>query len=239
MGCDNLFTDFFDIFDEIFIEGEAYKLLLDGLKYTLIIAFTSIFIGVLIGIILAIFKVVPRTNIFGKILNAVASVYITVIRGTPVMVQLLLAYYGIFATSFRGNGYKALIIAIMVFGINSGAYVAEIIRGGILSIDKGQMEAGRSLGMSYPMTMVNIIMPQTIKNVWPALGNEFIVLMKETSVAGFITVFDLTRAARAIVAEYYNPFVPYFVLAAVYLVLVLFSTFLLNTLEKRLRNNER
>ena len=233
-----MFDVFFEKLYKIYIENSAYTLLIDGLKNTMIIALIAVIIGIVLGALVAVFKVIPRNNIFAKVLNGIASVYITVIRGTPVMVQLLLAYYGIFASSFRGNPDKALIIAILVFGINSSAYVAEIIRGGILSIDRGQMEAGRSLGLNYPTTMTKIILPQAIKNILPALGNEFIVMIKETSVAGFITVFDLTRATRAIVADYYTAFVPYLTLAAIYLVLVLFATFLLNKLEKRLRKSD-
>lgn len=233
-----MFDVFFEKLYKIYIENSAYTLLIDGLKNTMIIALIAVIIGIVLGALVAVFKVIPRNNIFAKVLNGIASVYITVIRGTPVMVQLLLAYYGIFASSFRGNPNKALIIAILVFGINSSAYVAEIIRGGILSIDRGQMEAGRSLGLNYPTTMTKIILPQAIKNILPALGNEFIVMIKETSVAGFITVFDLTRATRAIVADYYTAFVPYLTLAAIYLVLVLFATFLLNKLEKRLRKSD-
>ena len=233
-----MFDRFFQRLYSIFIEQEAYKLLLDGLYNTLIIALIAVIIGIILGAIVAVFKVIPQKNIFVKIINVICNIYITVIRGTPVMVQLLLAYFGIFNASFKGNPYKAIIIATLVFGINSSAYVAEIIRGGILSIDKGQMEAGRSLGLTYSSTMLKIILPQAIKNILPALGNEFIVMIKETSVAGFITVFDLTRAARAIVADYYDTFVPYLVLAGVYLILVLFATFLLNLLEKRLRKSD-
>ena len=233
-----MFDRFFERFYTIFVEAEAYKLLLDGLYNTLIIALAAVVIGVILGAIVAVFKVIPQNNIIVKFLNIICNIYITVIRGTPVMVQLLLAYFGIFNASFRGNPYKAIIIATMVFGINSSAYVAEIIRGGILSVDKGQMEAGRSLGLTYSSTMTRIIMPQAIKNILPALGNEFIVLIKETSVAGFITVFDLTRAARAIVADYYDTFVPYLVLACIYLIIVLLATFLLNLLEKRLRKSD-
>ncbi len=233
-----MFDGFFEKLYTIYIKNSAYTILLSGLKNTMIIALIAVIIGIILGALVAVFKVIPRNNIFAKILNGIASIYVTVIRGTPVMVQLLLAYYGIFASSFRGNSNKALIIAILVFGINSSAYVAEIIRGGILSIDRGQMEAGRSLGLNYPTTMLKIILPQAIKNILPALGNEFIVMIKETSVAGFITVFDLTRATRAIVADYYTAFVPYLTLAAVYLVLVLFATFLLNKVEKRLRKSD-
>ena len=233
-----MLNGFFEKFYDIYVTHSAYKLMLEGLKYSLEISLLAVVIGIVLGALVAVFKVIPRTNIFARLLNGIATVYITVIRGTPVMVQLLLAYYALFKNLFRGNSNKALLIAVIVFGINSSAYVAEIIRGGILSIDRGQMEAGRSLGLGYSTTMGQIILPQAIKNILPALGNEFIVMIKETSVAGFITVFDLTRATRAIVADNYTAFVPYLTLAAVYLVLVLFATFLLNLLEKRLRKSE-
>lgn len=238
LGSDDL-NGFFTKLYDIYIVDSGYKLMLDGLKASLEISLLAVVLGIVLGAFVAVFKVIPRENIFAKILNGIATVYITIIRGTPVMVQLLLAYYALFNNFFRGYSNKSLIIAIIVFGINSSAYVAEIIRGGILSIDRGQMEAGRSLGLNYSSTMSKIILPQAIKNILPALGNEFIVMIKETSVAGFITVFDLTRATRAIVANNYTAFVPYLTLAAVYLVLVLFATFLLNLLEKRLRKSER
>ena len=233
-----MFDNFFEIFYDIFIEKKAYLLMLEGLGYTIVIAIFAVLLGILLGGLLAVCKVIPQKNIIAKFFNGVANVYITVFRGTPVMVQLLLFYFGIFPRVMRGFEYKALLIAILVFGLNSAAYVAEIIRSGILSIDKGQMEAGRSLGFTYSQTMTKIILPQAIKNILPALGNEFIVMIKETSVAGFITVFDLTRAARAIVADYYDAFVPYFVLAAIYLVLVMIFTYFLNLLERRLRKSE-
>ncbi|MBE6782454.1 MAG: amino acid ABC transporter permease [Ruminococcaceae bacterium] len=232
------FAGFFDIFKRIYIEGDGLKLLGEGLLSTVIMAVFALVIGVLLGIIVAIFKVIPNNNFFTKILNAFANVYIAVIRGTPVMVQLLLAYYAIFVSAFREFRFRALIIAIIIFGINSSAYVAEIIRSGILAVDKGQMEAGRSLGLSYATTMKKIVLPQAIKNILPALGNELIVLIKETSVAGFITVFDLTRATRSLVADYYEAFVPYITLAAVYLILVLGATFLVNRLERRMRKGD-
>ncbi len=214
-------------------------MMLEGLKYTLLMAFFALVIGIVLGTLLAVVKVTPHKSIFGKFLDKIATLYITVIRGTPVMVQLLLCYFGIFAGSLRGVPQKALLIAIIVFGINSSAYVAEIIRSGILAVDSGQMEAGRSLGLSYSTTMLKIVLPQAIKNILPALGNEFIVLIKETSVAGFITVFDLTRAARALVADYYNAFVPYCVLALVYLLLVIFAEFILRRFERRLRRGDK
>ncbi len=230
--------EFFETFKRIYIDGGGYSLMLDGLKDTILMAVFALVIGILLGIIVAVFKVIPHNNIFTKILNAIANVYIAVIRGTPVMVQLLLAYFVLFASSFRGFEERALIIAIIIFGINSSAYVAEIIRSGILAVDKGQMEAGRSLGLSYATTMLKIVLPQAIKNILPALGNEFIVLIKETSVAGFITVFDLTRATRSLVANHYTAFVPYITLALVYLVLVLGATMLLNALERRMRKSD-
>lgn len=233
-----MFSGFFEKFYYIYIEKSGYKMMLQGLEATLIISLLAVVIGVILGAVLAVFKVIPRKNIVAKILNGIATVYITVIRGTPVMVQLLLGYFVLFAHSFRGNPNKAIIISILIFGINSSAYVAEIIRGGILSIDKGQMEAGRSLGFNYATTMFKIILPQAIKNILPSLGNEFIVMLKETSIASFVTVFDLTRATQAIVTNNYTTFVPYITLAAVYLVLVLFATFLLNLLEKRMRKSE-
>lgn len=233
-----MFDNFFEKAYDIFITGGAYKLMLEGLKFTVIIAVAAVIIGIILGTVAAVFKVIPQKHFIAKILNFIATVYIGVIRGTPVMVQLLLAYYGIFAYSFKGMEYKALIIAIIIFGINSSAYVAEIIRGGIMSVEKGQMEGGRSLGFNYVTTMTKIILPQAIKNILPALGNEFIVLLKETSVAGFITVFDLTRAARAVVADHYNAFVPYLVLAAVYLIIVTIASYLLSLFEKRLRKSD-
>ncbi len=229
--------NFFGSLKDIFIDGQAWKTMLTGLGDTLIISFGALLIGVAIGTILAVFRVVPSNNIIMKLLSKVVSVYITVIRGTPVMVQLLIAYFIIFANAFSGFEYKGTLLAIIVFGINSSAYVAEIIRGGILAVDKGQMEAGRSLGLNYSTTMSKIILPQAIKNIIPALGNELIVLIKETSIAGFVAVFELTRAARAIVADYYNVS-PYIVLAAIYLVIVMIATAIVNAIERRLRKGD-
>ena len=165
----------------------------------------------------------------------VCQVYLTVIRGTPVVVQLLIIYFVIFG-SF--NIDKTL-VAIMAFGLNSGAYVAEIIRGGIMSIDNGQFEAGRSLGFNYVQTMIYIILPQVFKNVLPSLGNEFIVLLKETSVAGYIALEDLTKGGDIIRSRTYDAFMPLIAVAVIYLILVMFFTNLLNILERRLRTNER
>ena len=208
--------------------------MLDGLKSTVIIALGALVIGVLMGTLVAIVKVRQNRGVIGWILSGIADIYIAIIRGTPVMVQLLLVYFGLLSPL----GVSALIVAILVFGLNSGAYVAEIIRSGIQAVDKGQMEAGRSLGLGYGVTMSKIILPQAIKNILPALGNEFIALIKETSVAGFITVFDLTRAARSIVSRTYDPLVPYLVLALMYLVLVLIATVLVRQLERVLHKSD-
>ncbi len=229
-----MFDNFGERFMNAFVNDKGYQLMIQGLGNTLLIALCALVIGIAVGILLSVMKVIPVRGVFSRILHVIADVYITVIRGTPVVVQLLLMYFGVLSPL----GVSAIVIAIIVFGVNSSAYVAEIIRGGINAVDRGQMEAGRSLGLSYGTTMQQIILPQAVKNILPALGNEFIVLLKETSVAGFITVFDLTRAARAIVANTYDAFVPYLVLAAAYLVLVMIATFLVNSLERWMRRSD-
>ena len=170
-----------------------------------------------------------------KFLNAICNVYLTVIRGTPTMVQLLIMYYVIFASS----NLNKVVVAFLAFGINSGAYVAEIVRSGIMSIDRGQLEAGRSLGFSYASTMWYIIMPQAFKNVLPALANEFIVLLKETSICGYIGLMDLTRGGDIIRSRTYNAFMPLLAVALIYLILVMILSALVRQLERRLRNSER
>ena len=170
-----------------------------------------------------------------KFLNAICNIYLTVIRGTPTMVQLLIMYYVIFAYS----NLNKVVVAFLAFGINSGAYVAEIVRSGIMSIDRGQLEAGRSLGFSYASTMWYIIMPQAFKNVLPALANEFIVLLKETSICGYIGLIDLTRGGDIIRSRTYNAFMPLLAVALIYLILVMILSALVRQLERRLRNSER
>lgn len=217
------------------------KFLLSGLKNTLIIAASAFLIGLIIGTLIAAVKVIPTKDKSksGKTLlffaNRICDIYITIIRGTPVVVQLLLMYFAILAKT----GLPAVVIAIIVFGLNSGAYMAEIMRAGILSVEKGQMEAGRSLGMSYLATMVKIILPQAIKNILPTMLNEFIALLKETSVAGYITVIDVTMATQRIVAREYQALVPYINLALVYLVIVGLLTLLVKILERRLRVSDK
>jgi His/Glu/Gln/Arg/opine family amino acid ABC transporter permease subunit len=221
-------------FESTFITDDRYILFIDGFKTTLTIAVFATLIGVAIGIIVAVVKVYHHNTGRLKVLNAVALIYTTVIRGTPVVVQLMIMYFIVLV--FIRSGVT---IAAIAFGINSGAYVSEIIRAGILSIDKGQFEAGRSLGLSESVTMVHIVLPQAIKNILPALFNEFITLLKETSVAGYIAVIDLTKAADLVRARTMDAYFPLFSIAAVYLVLVVGLTFLQHKLEVRLGKSDR
>ena len=213
-----------------FITDDRWMLLLRGLFVTLKITFFAVILGFVLGFSVAIVRNVYENTKKLKILNFICNVYLTVIRGTPVVVQLLIIYFVIFS-SIR---IDKSIAAILAFGINSGAYQAEIFRSGINSIPKGQMEAGRSLGFSYAQTMVNIIMPQAIKNVLPTLGNEFIVLMKETSVAGYIALEDLTKAGDVIRSRTYSAMMPFLAVALLYLIMVMFFTYLLKLFERRL-----
>ena len=240
------FQEMKDEFILNFIDGNMWRWLVDGLKNTLIITFFSLIIGVAIGIIVASVRSTFDKNrevyrrrggffyYFQWCINALANVYLTVIRGTPVVVQLLISYFIIFSSSRNGVG-----IAIFAFGLNSGAYVAEIFRGGIMSIDHGQFEAGRSLGFNYFQTMIYIIIPQVIKTVLPTLCNEFIVLLKETSVAGYVGIMDLTKAGELIRGRTFSAFMPLIAVALIYLVVVVILTKLVNLLERRLRRSER
>ncbi len=216
------------------IPDQRYLAYLDGLKITLLISFFAILLGSAIGVLVAIVKVTAMNSKM-RWLVAICNVYINIIRGTPLMVQLLIIYNLIF-TSRNTN---ELVVGAVCFGINSGAYVAEIIRAGIESIDRGQMEAGRSLGLNYLQTMKLIILPQAIRNILPALGNEFIVLIKETSVAGVIAVTDLTKAAQYVGSRTWDILPPLIIAAACYLVLVMGLTKLLNIFERGLAKGDR
>lgn len=218
-----------------FIKDDRYMWLVDGLKTTLVITFFAVIIGIILGFIVAIIRSAHDKSGHFKILNAVCRVYLTVIRGTPTMIQLLIMNFVIFGSV----SINKVIVGSLAFGINSGAYVAEIVRSGIMSIDQGQTEAGRSLGLNFSQTMRLIIIPQAFKNVLPALVNEFIVLIKETSIIGYIGMMDLTKGAMLIQSRTYNAFWPLLAAAVIYLVLVMFLTFLMNKLERRLRTNER
>ena len=217
-----------------FITKNRWRMLLNGLGTTLLITLFSCLMGIAIGVVVSIVRSTwDKTGADMRVLNRIAVIYLTVIRGTPVVIQLMIAYYVIFA--FSSNG---VLVATLAFGLNSGAYVAEIFRGGIMSIDKGQFEAGRSLGFNYVQTMAYIVVPQVIKNVLPALANEFISLLKETSVAGYVTVADLTYAGNRIRGVTFSPFMPLIAVALIYLVLVMFFTKLVSLLERRLRNSD-
>lgn len=225
-----------------FINGDRWKLLLQGLGTTLKITFSAVIIGIVFGVLVAIVRSSYDKNIqkmhgLSKtvlwILNFLSKIYLTVIRGTPVVVQLLIMYYIIFASS-----NNKILIAVLSFGINSGAYVAEIFRSGIMSIDNGQFEAGRAIGLNFVQTMVYIIIPQAFKNVLPALANEVIVLLKETSVAGYVALMDLTRAGNMIRGVTFSAFMPLIAVALIYLIMVVILTKLVSLLERRLRASD-
>ncbi len=231
----NFFTDFANDFYLNFIKEDRWKYIVDGLGVTLQVTLFAVLIGIALGFIVAIIRSTHDKTGKMKFLNWLCNVYLTVIRGTPVLVQLLIIYFVIFG-SVRVD---KVLVAVIAFGINSGAYVAEIVRGGIMSIDAGQFEAGRSLGFNYTQTMIHIILPQALKNVLPALGNEFIVLLKETSVAGYIALEDLTKGADIIRSQTFSPMMPLLAVAAIYLAFVMMLSWLIKVLERRLRNSER
>ena len=209
--------------------------ILGGLKTTLTITLFAALLGILLGFLVGTVRSTCDKTGKLRVLNAICKVYLSVIRGTPVVVQLMIMYYFIFATPDASK----MVIAILAFGINSGAYVAEIFRSGIMSIDNGQFEAGRSLGFNYRQTIWYIILPQAIKNVLPALCNEFIALLKETSVSGYIAMQDLTKGGDIIRSRTYNPALPLLTVALVYWIVVTFLTHLVGRLERNLRKNEK
>lgn len=231
-------------FNVAFIQDNRWKYLVKGIQNTLILTFFALLMGVVIGIVIAAVRSTYDKQyhsmkkgvgrFFLSLGNAVCKVYLTVIRGTPVMVQILIIFFVIMATS-----RNKMLCGVIAFGINSGAYVAEIIRSGIMSIDVGQTEAGRSLGLNFVQTMFYIVMPQAFKNILPALANEFIVLLKETSIASYVGVVDLTGGANIIRGATYQSFWPLLAIAAIYLVMVMFFTWLVGKLERRLRSSER
>lgn len=240
----DFFNGLYESFVKTFITDDRWVQLLNGLLVTVEITLFAAAIGVAIGFLIAIIRSTYDMNLSGKkcrsfgdyilkIVNFICNIYITVIRGTPVVIQLMIMYFIVFASSRDG-----IIAAIISFGINSGAYVAEIVRSGIMSIDKGQFEASRSLGFDYKSTMIHVIIPQAFKNILPALGNEFIVLVKETSVAGYVAIQDLTYVGNLIRSRTYEAFFPLIAVALIYLIIVLILTFLLKKLERRLRSSD-
>ena len=216
-----------------FITDDRWKLYLDGYGVTLQVAFFAAIIGILIGTLVALMKLSRTRHGKKTILARIADIYIDIIRGTPSVLQLLIMWFVIMAKSNNG-----ILVACLSFGINSGAYVAEIIRAGILAVDKGQMEAGRALGLTNAQTMVYIIIPQAIKNVLPPLGNEFIVLLKETAIVGYVSLSDLTRVANQISSRTYEAFMPLIGSAVIYFVTIKIISILLEKLERRLRKSD-
>ena len=226
-----MFQGLIDDFSLCFVKNGRYEYLLSGLWVTIEVAFAAIVVGLALGFVVAVVR--STHDKYGRfpVLNLCAKTYLTIIRGTPMVVQLLITYYII----LRSVDSKVA-IAILAFGINSGAYQAEILRAGIVSIDPGQMEAGRALGLSYWSTMFKVILPQAVRNVLPALGNEFIVLMKDTSIVGYIALIDLAKGGDIIRSQTYSVYLPYLTVAATYLLLVMTFTWLLGKLERHLRN---
>ena len=236
----DFWTNFLSDLHQSFIEGDRWLLYVKGLGTTLTVTLLALVLGVILGVLVAVVRSAhdqqepSKVNPFLKVLNLICKIYVTVIRGTPMMVQLLIMYFVIFASSRNQIG-----VAMLAFGINSGAYASEIIRGGIMAVDSGQMEAGRSLGFGYASTMRLIIIPQAIKMILPALGNELITLLKETSIVTVIGLKDLTKMAILIQGKTYQAFMPFVGIALVYLGMVMILSWLVGKLERRLRASER
>jgi len=235
INLENIFGEFADKFYKTFIQDDRWKYLANGLKNTLTITFFAVLMGMALGFLIAIIRATHDKTGKLKIPNFFAKVYLTVIRGTPVVVQLLIIYFVIFASV----QVDKIFAAVLAFGLNSAAYVAEIVRAGIMAVDNGQFEAGSALGLSYSRTMSYIVLPQAFKNVLPSLANEFIVLLKETSVAGYIAVQDLTKGGDTIRANTYEPFLPLIAVAVIYLIIVMILTHFVSRLERRLAANDK
>lgn len=217
----------------VFLEGNRYQFLIDGLWVTIGVSLSSVVVGVVLGLLLAVMKMTEVRQGKKTVLSTMANAYIDIIRGTPSVLQLLIMYFVIF------HSRMGIAAAIISFGMNSGAYIAEIIRAGIMAVEIGQMEAGRSLGMSYTLSMRYIIIPQAIKNILPALGNEFILLIKETSILGYIAIYDLTKAASYITSRTYMMFMPLIGCAVIYYTIIKLLSIALARFERRLRKNDR
>ena len=221
-----------------FITNKGYESVLDGLVATIEIAVFGLLIGILIGTVIGIIRVMPKYKLLPRILDKICVCYLELFRGTPIVVQLLIGYW-VLLPSLNISVNSAVPVAIIVFGLNSGAYVSEIMRGGINSVDAGQLEAARAVGLPYPVAMIKIVIPQAVKNILPTLGNEFIVLIKETSVVSFVAVTDLYKSFKQLGDPTYNYVVPYLMLALTYLVMVLVISFGVRLLEKKLKKMER
>ena len=226
-----------DKFIEIFLQQNGYVKVVQGLQNTLLIAITGLIIGIVIGTLIATVRVLPKYKRLPRVLNAICSVYVSLFRGTPMVVQLLVFYYVLLP--IIGVHITGVQVAMVVFGLNSGAYISEIMRSGIQSVDSGQLEAGRAVGLSFGVTMVKIVIPQAVKNILPTLGNEFISLIKETSVVSFVGAADLYVAFSYIGSNSYEFMVPYLVMAMIYIVLVLIISLLIKLLERSLNRSDR
>lgn len=226
-----------DQFVDVFIAQGAYEKVLEGLKNTLIIAIAGLIIGIIVGILIATFRVVPKYKRLPRVLNGICSFYVGLFRGTPMVVQLLVCYYVLLP--ILGIKMSGVEVSVLVFGLNSGAYISEIMRGGIMSVDGGQMEAGRAMGLSFATTMRMIVIPQAIKNIIPTLGNEFIALIKETSVVSFVGASDLYVAFNYIGSNSYEFMVPYLVMAVIYIAIVMLISLGIKLIERRLRKSDR
>jgi His/Glu/Gln/Arg/opine family amino acid ABC transporter permease subunit len=240
----DFFNELWENFHKCFIEYDIWKMYLQGLRNTIIIAVGACLLGLLIGIIVTCIRVAPKSNPVIKVLDAIARLYVTIIRGTPVVLQLFICYFvlltGIRNTNFLGiKDTAGILVAIVTFGINSGAYMAEILRGGINAVDKGQMEAGRSLGLSWISTFVRIILPQALKSAIPTMFNEFITLIKETSVAGYVGIVDLTKIQSYVTVQTMELFTPLVIIAVIYLIIVLGLQQVQKIIERRLEKSER
>ena len=233
----NNFSQRIDIFIEVFIAQNGYTRVVEGLQNTLLIAVTGLIVGIVIGTIIATVRVIPKYRRLPRVLNGICSFYVALFRGTPMVVQLLVGYYVILP--IIGVNMNGVQISMIVFGLNSGAYISEIMRSGIQSVDIGQMEAGRAVGLSFGTSMTKIVIPQAVKNILPTLGNEFITLVKETSVVSFVAASDLYVAFNYIGSNSYDFMVPYLVMAAIYIVLVLVISLLVKLLERSLRKSDR
>lgn len=224
-------------FLDILINKGGYKEVLSGLQNTLLIAVAGLLIGIVIGTLIATVRVMPKYKRIVRVLDKICSFYVGLFRGTPMVVQLLVFYY-VMLPIFEIK-MSSVLVAITVFGLNSGAYISEIMRGGILSVDPGQMEGGRSVGLSYGTTMIKIVIPQAIKNILPTMGNEFIALVKETSVVSFVGAKDLYLAFQSIGSGTYEYMVPYLAMAIIYIIIVCLITLLIKIMERRLRKSDR
>ncbi len=226
-----------DQFREVFLEQNGYQKVVEGLQNTLLIAILGLLIGVLIGTLIATVRVVPKYKRLPRILNGICSFYVGLFRGTPIVVQLLVCYYVLLP--IIGVKMTGVQVSVLVFGLNSGAYISEMMRAGIQSVDSGQMEAGRAMGLSFATTMRRIVIPQAVKNILPTLGNEFIALIKETSVVSFVGAADLYVAFNYIGSNSYEFMVPYLVMAMIYIVLVMLISLGIKLMERSLRKSDR